>query len=478
MSSSSRVLSRPLSRRKFLRLGAVGLALAARPRALAEGGAPELLSGRKKNLLLIPCDDLGRYLGCTGHPVVRTPRLDELAARGTLFPNAVCQFPVCGPSRASFMTGMRPDTSGHTDQAHDLYQVSPDALSLATWLRRHGHETVRIGKLYNEWNNSHAPEWSRLLPPAAGRRPRTLEEGEVRGGATEEQRRAWVFDWRITEGNGDDLPDAREIDALLAWLKMRGSGEPFMAGLGLHSPHAPHVAPQSCTDLYPLESIALAPSWRPDYRLPRDAWEGRGPALEEVFSDEDRRRYRQLYYAQVSHLDRQLGRLIDALEQAGRLRDTTLVLFGDHGYNLGERGSWGKNVLWRESLQTPLLIVDPELPGGRVCPRSVELLDLAPTLTALLGLPSLPRAEGVSLLPWIEDGARPLAKPALAQCRRGSGFDRCVIEDEWHYLRFAGERGPEILTRQDAADPRSERNLATDPACAERIARYRMLCPI
>ena len=464
------------------------------------GGAITCAAGdaRKPNVLFIAVDDLNTRIGCYGDRVARTPNLDRLALRGVRFDRAYCQFPLCNPSRVSLLLGRYPTTTGTIDFARPAL-LGRDWVTLTEHFRTSGYEVQLRGKIY------HYPE---PMPWSAGEEAVLKEQETHRKMMADRTRwepyrtlapppthwvemlRTWANVFHPVPGDQKidaetntkdyewpaDVKNAKQALALLSqWAQ---SGKPFFLGLGFYKPHVPLVAPKRFFDLYPPEQMPLpadfAPTPTADDSVPRHALRYNLDLFyEERPTPERAKAAIAAYYACISFMDEQLGIVLDALERL-RLRDNTvIVLWGDHGWHLGEKGMWAKGTLFDVSARAPLIIVDPRLKtAGQACPRTVEFVDIYPTLVDLCGLSTPPGLEGRSLTPLLNNPTATRDKPAFSVVARESWLGRSIRTEHWCYTEWDdGRYGVELYDQQ--ADPREMKNLAPDPKRAATVAELR-----
>ncbi len=417
------------------------------------------------NVLLIVVDDLRHDVVGPEGTAVHTPNIDALAARGTRFELAFAQSTVCNPSRASMLTGLRPDATGvHSNQAH-LLETRPDAVTLPALFRRNGYRTVRLGKIYHTRERlEHPDDWDEVR---YGKPTRLGQEGEGRLLSGER----WPqFRWLAANGTDEDQPDG-QIARWAADFLARPPEEPFFLAVGFYKPHDPWVAPKRYFDLYPLDSITLHRDPDGMSPTPADALGGPwAPAFAE-FTDRERRDFVRAYFATTSFVDAQVGKLLDALERHGHANDTVVVFVSDHGLHLGERGWWHKNTLYDVSARAPLAIVPPGRGGaGGTSAAIVELIDIVPTLADLAGLDAPEGVHGRSLVPLLDDPVRPFKAAAFTQLRRRDRFGRSVRTERWRYIEWEDDAARRELF-DHRADPGEFFDLAGDPEHAEVVAR-------
>ena len=433
----------------------------------------------RPNVLLIMADDLNNDMGTFGHPVVRTPNLDRLAARGVRFDRAYNQFPLCSPSRVSMMTGLRPDTTRIYDLQTDFRTILPDVVTLPQLFKRNGYVAVRVGKIYH-YGNPGQIGTSGLDDPAswdAVVNPRGVDKDEetvltnllpARGlGSTLAYYASPASDEQHTDGKV-----ATETIALLEQHKDR----PFFIAAGFYRPHCPYIAPKKYFDMYPLDRITL-----PKY-TPKDLDDVPPPALwtrppNWDVPEQGLRESIRAYYASISFLDAQVGRVLEALERLKLAGNTIVVFASDHGYHLGERGQWMKMSLFERSARNPLIVAGPRVARG-ISTRIVELVDVYPTLGELAGL-SLPAGlQGRSLRPLLDDPKARWDRPAFTQVTRGPANARfmgySVRTERWRYIEWdEGNRGVQLY--DESSDPDEMRNLAADPKHKAVVAEMREL---
>jgi len=466
------------TRRQFLHLGvaagaaALGGCVVGGPEA-SKAGRDEVKEenrdakkrDRRPNVLFIAVDDLRHDCGCWGHPLVRTPNIDRLAASGTRFDRSYCQYPICNPSRSSFLTGLRPDTTQVLSNRTPLRSKLPDVVTLPQLFRQNGYFTARLGKIFHGgFDDARSWDVSKDLKPTP-----TGHKGEGRnltGGTLR-----WCA-WRAAEGGDADQPDGQLAAAAIRLLE-QDRDRPFFIGLGFHKPHDPFVAPKRYFDLYPLARLHLP-------ETPPDATAAPEPAFSQGFarafagfSDRDRREFMRAYYACTTFMDAQLGKVLGALDRLGLAESTVIVFLSDHGYHLGERGWWNKNTLFEHSCRSPLIV---RVPGvgtpGQATQRLVEFVDIYPTLTELCGLPAPKGLEGRSIVPLLRDPGRAWKEAAFTQVRRGTFAGYTVRTERWRYTEWdGGKRGVELYDHR--TDPGEWHNVAQDGSHKEVCAALR-----
>jgi len=432
----------------------------------------------KPNVLMIAIDDLNDWVGpltgdSGGHPRVRTPHMDRLAARGVTFTNAHCQSPLCNSSRTSILTGLRPTTTG-------VYALGPwfrtlpryeDWVTLPQHFQRNGYVTMTTGKVYHD-----------ACPPGPVRKdgPEFSRWG-FKGGFNPRPKQPFVkgtghplVDWGVYPERDEQQDDWKVADWAIEQLKDPPTDKPFFLSVGFRHPHVPLYASQKWFDLYPTDKQLLPPfladdrddtprySWYLHWRLPE-------PRLKWVREHGEWENKVRAYLASVSFADAMVGRVLRTLHDEGLADNTIVVLWSDHGYHLGEKEITGKNTLWRESTRVPLIFAGPGVKAKGKCAQPAELLDVYPTLVDLCGLPPRDGLDGRSLSPQLNDVAAKRDAPAI--CTHGPG-NHAVITDKWRYIRYAD--GSEELY-DTVNDPREWWNVAGDKSLADvkaQLARH------
>jgi uncharacterized sulfatase len=425
-------------------------------------------------------DDLRPAMGCYGDAQAKTPNLDRLAARGVRFDRAYVQYPVCNPSRTSFMTGLRPDTTKVLGNNVQFRTTLPDVVTLPQHFRKSGYFTASLGKVFHRGGTMEElkPEmddpasWDLSRYYQATPLGNTGEGRNLTGGTL-----AWCR-WLAAEGGDEDQPDgqiARDAVRLLEERSQKQLAGPFFLAVGFHKPHDPFVAPEKYFAMYPLESCT--PPTDPPDQSPAPKQALGGGALADAFAkftDAERREFIRAYRAGASFTDAQIGRVLDALDRL-KLADRTVVIFiGDHGYHLGERGWWNKNTLFELSARVTLFIASPGTKSaGKSSPRVVEFVDLYPTLLDLCGLAPPPHAlAGRSLRPLLDDPAAASDHPAVSLVRRGKITGRSIRTARWRYTEWdEGRAGAELYDHD--ADAGEHHNLAADPAHGATVAELK-----
>ena len=441
-----------------------------------------LFAQDRPNVLLLVSDDLAATLGSYGHPQAKTPHLDAFAKTGVRFSKAYCQFPHCNPSRASMLSGLRPNTTRVTDNADNLYQNLPGITTLPRHFKNHGYATARCGKIFHlgipTGNESmdDVGAWDFGTPfkderpyPKARESEVTVKTGKKQG-----------LPWKEIPGGDELLVDGTFARTAVQWLEKRDAAKPFFLAVGFHRPHLPLVAPAKYFDQYPLEDITLPPEPEDDESdIHEPARNGAVPGYAMTATAEQRRAAIRAYLACVSYVDAQAGYVLDALKRLGLDENTIVIFVSDHGWHLGEHKLWHKRSLFEESARVPLIMRVPQGPkAGGVCGAPVELVDLFPTLVELAGLPQpAQKLEGATLKPLLLDPSAAVREAAFTQARRGANAEhwgRSVRTSRWRCTEWdEGRNGIELYDHE--TDPGEFTNLATDPRYAETLQQLRTL---
>jgi iduronate 2-sulfatase len=436
------------------------------PNAQAPAGKP--------NVLLIMADDLNNDLGAFGHPVVKTPNLDRLAARGVRFDRAYTQFPLCSPSRVSLLTGLRPDSTRVHDLQTDFRKILPDVVTLPQAFKQNGYVSARVGKIYH-YGNPGQIGTSGLDDPASWDEfvnPKGIDKDEETKltNLTPTRGLGSALAYYASPAADEEHTDGKVAAETIALIE-KHKGRPFFIGAGFYRPHCPFIAPKKYFDLYPLEAVP-APAALPDSWIPPPARFTIPPnwGINELGQRETIR----AYFASITFLDANVGRLLDALDRLGLTDNTIVVFISDHGYHLGEHGQWMKQTLFERSARAPLIVAGPGVASaGRATSRIVEFLDVYPTLAALAGVRPPNGLQGRSLVPLLKNPDATWDHPAITQVRRGpaaSGYMGYSIRTEkWRYTEWQqGKRGAELY--DEVADPKESMNLVMDPQHQKVVA--------
>ena len=446
---------------------------------------------RKPNVLFIVSDDLNCSLGCYGDPVVQSPQIDRLAARGVRFAAAHCNYPVCNASRASLLSGKRPDTTGVVDNKTPPRTHLKDSVMLPEHFRHNGYRVIKVGKIFHTGDEFEDPRsWDvdiREEPAAKNPPPEQILRPQGERGVILRARDEETWDGFVARKAAALLEDAAK------------QGRPFFVAAGFRRPHAPYIAPEKYFALYepdrlkprpcPPEHLANIPDLALTYRLGGARFPEKRPGDTMA-----------AYYASISFMDAQVGLLLDTLDRLKLWDNTIVVFFGDHGYHLGEHGGlWHKMCLFEETTRVPLIVAAPRLGRNAVASGLVELVDLFPTLAELCGLKPPGDLEGTSFMPLLANPARDWKRAVFTVVSRGRGaageqldvskllpeattggadldvsyMGRTVLtQDRWRYTEWP-DGGMELYNHND--DPFEYANLAKSPSAAGRLVQMQKL---
>lgn len=454
---------------------------------LAVGGGVQSPPIERPNVLFISIDDMRLELGAYGAPHVQTPHMDRLAAEGVILLQAHCQYPQCAPSRSSVFTGRRPDTTKVFDVFTHFRPALPDVLTLPQLFKQQGYQARSLGKVYHtnlddpaSWSVPHwEPDMHPLHyanPETRARLQRRREETAAMPGLTPRQRAQAAYGpaYEAQDGPDSDHHDGQVTDQAVAALREYAqNGTGFFLAVGYRKPHLPFVAPKKYWDRYDPDAIPLAdndrvPAGAPPYG-PVDGGEFRAyenmPVYPTRLSDHEARRLRHGYYACVTFVDEQVGRLLAEMEELGLSDNTLVVLWSDHGYHLGELAHWGKWSPYEWDTRSPLIFKGPRVPAGVATNALVEFVDIYPTVAALAGLPvAEDELEGVSMEPLFHAPDRPWKTAVFTQVLR--------LLPEGSLMATSMRTATHRLTRWTAADnPADQRYLELYDLTADSVER-------
>lgn len=429
-------------------------------------------AAKRPNVLIIMSDDMRTELGCYGVAGIKTPHIDQLAAQSVRFERNYVQYPLCNPSRASILTGRYPTATGVLSNNEWLGARHPDWDTLPAYFKKQGYTTLRTGKIFHGTFDDTAA-WHE------GGTPRPDGDGDRKGGSKQQ---ASVSDRIVVlEGEGESHGDYKSATQAIKYLRdHRNDAQPFLVACGFSKPHSPPTAPKKFFDLYDVNKIPLPPDFASKPTVPagfpaRSVPERNGDLfIGREASEQAAREMKRAYWASVSFVDAQVGRVLAALDELGLRENTIIVFWGDHGYHLGEKGKWSKhNSLWEIALRTPYMISAPGVSAnGKACPRIVESLSLFPTLIELCGLPKIAGIQGVSVVPLLRNPDAAWNHPALSVMSAQGALGRSVRTDRWRYADWAGGKEGAMLIDLEK-DPVGTKNLATDPAHASVVAEMK-----
>lgn len=488
-----------MKRREFIKLAGTSAA------AGLVYGSPafslSLHSERRPNVLFIIVDDLRPELSCYEVDQIKTPNIDRFARQALVFNRAYCPQSICNPTRASLLTGKRPDSLRVWDNRTHFRKKNPGIVTLPQVFKMQGYQTISVGKVFHG-TLPDRPSWSfHRLPPVGYRfymSRETLDRQKVREEAARRQgySQAWInFYLRGPATEAFDAPDNYYRDGVLTEIAIEmlsefAAKQPFFLAVGFSKPHLPYVAPQQYWDLYRRKDIRLAPNnfmpkgsppfainsltelkCHEDFVLVPNPREGRIP-------EDKARLLKHGYYACVSFIDAQIGRILDTLKTLGLEENTIVVVLGDNGYKLGEHGSWTKMTNYEIDVRCPLIISVPGRtnPGGFTS-ALVELVDLYPTLCELAGLQTPADLEGLSFVPLLQDPGRPWKLAAFSQYPRGFSnrfMGRSMRTDRHRYIEWRERFDNRLIAAElydHETDPQENSSIAGDPRHKELVGQ-------
>lgn len=444
--------------------------------ALGSLAATPCRGAEKLNVLMIAVDDLRPELGCYGVSQIRSPQIDKLAARGVVFQRAYCQQAVCSPSRTSLLTGARPDTTQVYDLETHFRNKIPNVVTLPQHFKNHGYFTAGMGKIYHgglddraSWTEPHwTPKKAVTYSDPANRVPAGSPK-TVRGAP-----------WEKASGDDGDFHDGFVANYAIETLG-RVKDQPFFLAVGFIRPHLPFVAPAKYWDLYPADSILPAPLAARPKDAPAFALSNFGelrayqnmPKTGPV-TEADAKMLRHGYYASVSYMDAQVGRVLAELERLGLAEKTIVVLWGDHGWKLGEYGEWCKHTNFELDARVPLIVSAPGMAQGKSARALTEFVDIYPSLCDLADLPLPEHLEGSSFAPVLADPTIVGKPAAFGQYPRKNLMGYTMRTDRYRYTRWVERKQPEKIVAVELydheTDPGETTNIAGVDAQAEVLA--------
>lgn len=414
-------------------------------------------AAKRPNVLFIAVDDLNDWIGCLGgHPQTKSPHIDALAERGLLFTRSYCAAPACNPSRCALMNGKRPWTSGVYVNPQDWRKAMPDVLTMPQHFRNNGYTAVGCGKIYHG-RYDHDPSWDTYRHKGGDPKPtqKVLKNPHSRAGG---------IVWGVLDVPDSEMNDYKMVDYAAEFLA-KEHDDPFFLACGIYRPHMPWQVPRKYYEMYPLDSIQLPKTMPGDLDdLPAAGRKMAKPQGDHatITKTDNWKHAVQAYLASITFADAQIGRLLKALDESEHADDTIVILWGDHGWHLGEKEHWRKFALWEEATRAPLMISAPGVtkPGSK-SGRTVDFMSVYPTLCDLCGIPIPEHCEGPSLVPLLKNPEAEWDRPAITTHGRGN---HAVRSERFRYIRY--ENGDEELYDHDA-DPLEWTNLATNSAFVE-----------
>lgn len=443
----------------------------------------------KPNVLFIAVDDLRPELGCYGNAKIKSPNIDALASRGLRFDHAYCQLALCNPSRSSLLSGRRPESLGVFDLKTFLRDKNLDVVTLPELFKNNGYRSLSFGKIFHTTNGNHEDpkSWSEKAwkpghsPAAKGTAPVNAPGGDA--APKEDDEGAFHRDELPAEARDcgdDDLADGKIARAAIKALAAERD-KPFFLAVGFNKPHMPFLAPKRYWDLYDPKDIPLAmnpslPDGAPAFAS-NDASELRrynGVPVSGPIPDDMARHLVHAYYACVSYTDAQVGRVLAQLDKLGLRENTIVILWGDHGYQLGEHGTWNKRTNWEICTRVPMILSTPKQPPasvGKSTAALVEFIDVYPTLVELCGLPAPAKLEGKSFVPLLADPAAPWKAAAFSVYQKnvpelgGTALGRAMRTQRYRLIEWSGKtEGKRVYELYDhESDPQENTNVANRP---------------
>jgi len=424
------------NRRDFLKATGLITAGVLAPTSLSAGEPRE-----RPNVLFIAVDDLRPELGCYGHKWIRSPHIDKMAAQGIVFSRAYCQVAVCGASRASLLTGLRPTPKRFLNYLTRAEKDAPGAMTLPQEFRKNGYHCISNGKIFHHKDDTADRSWSEpsWRPPTSGLTFLDPKSKTMIGG---QKKRGPVFEAPDVPDNA--YPDGQIADKTINDLKrMKKQGMPFFLACGFMKPHLPFYAPKKYWDLYDRKKIVVADNQYPPEKAPKSlkgsgeihSYHNRNITFN---SDEWHRSCRHGYYACVSYVDAQVGRIMQTLDTLGLRENTVVILWGDHGWHLGEHNFWGKHNVMHLATNAPMIVAGPGVKAGQKSDRLVEFVDIYPSLCDMAGMTTVNKElQGTSFKPLLSAPGRPWKKAAFSKF----GPAVSLITDRYNYAEFKnGER--------------------------------------
>jgi arylsulfatase A-like enzyme len=448
---------------------------------------------QRPNVLFVISDDLNCRIGCYGDPVAQTPHLDRLARLGVRFAQAYCQFPLCNPTRSSVLSGRYPTSTGVLDNDTWL-TLAAGQQTLPEYFAAHGYAVEQFGKIHHGANRGFRPGDPRPEKTAKGvklnwvtadeRARQQADDPDYWGTHHSPYRNmrveqpeiyAWANEFGPLPADDPGPDSATANNALRSLRKLAAGNKPFFLAVGFVKPHVPLKAPQKFFDLYDPAQMPLPADFAnepsgPQATPPDELRANIDLYTARRFSEAEAREAIRAYYACVTYLDEQLGRVLDELEQLGVAKNTIIVLWGDHGWHLSEKGMWAKGTTFEVAARGPLFIADPRFrTAGQTCRRVVQYLDMYPTLADLCGLPQPDWLEGTSLRPLLENPEAAWNRPAFTVQSRGWFIGRSIRTERWRYTEWdEGRRGAMLFDHEQ--DPHEMHNLIKDPAQQHVVA--------
>jgi arylsulfatase A-like enzyme len=463
------------------------------------------------NVLFIAVDDLRPELGCYGFSQIKSPNIDKLASQGLQFNRAYCQFALCNPSRSSLLTGRRPETIRVYDLETFVRTHAPDVVTLPQLFKNNGYEARSVGKIFHVTNGNHEDNISWSTRPwqnprndkpvarnpvpvdangkAVAAKPDRVKKGKRKISDEPFEPRANMLPYESPDVADNKLLDG-EIAEKAVSVMNEVKDKPFFLGVGFHKPHMPWIAPKKYYDMYEDSDIHLAefqelPDGAPAFAS-NEAGEFRsykGIPKEGKIPDEKQREAIHSYFACISYMDAQVGKVLAELDRLGLRKNTVVILWGDHGYQLGEHGTWNKRTNWEVCARVPLMISVPgQRHAGEKANALVELVDMYPTLAELCHLDPPAGLEGKSFVPLVENPQAEWKQGAFTTYYKplpemGKGFGRAMRTDRYRFVEWSGPKSKKVVRElyDEMNDPLEKVNIADRPENAELVAKLAAL---
>ena len=451
----------------------------------------------RPNVLFIVCDDLNTHVSTSDYPYISTPAFDALAESGMTFKRAYCQYPVCGPSRASFLSGLYPESTGVINNTADMREKRPGTMTMPQAFREQGYWTAATGKIFHnakmDPGDAVWDERAFFLNDEMPLEKQARKAFEQKYGSIEdrENKKAWrafllkyapqtmnqTPGWGPSGLSDEQHRDGKNAMQARAWIEQKSFGDkPFFMAVGIHKPHVPFLAPDKYFEMYPKAELKYGstPSNFWD-TVPISAISRRYSAFGFDLGVENhdlRREYMQAYHACISFIDAQIGSIFEGLKEQGLWDNTIVVLTSDHGYHLGEHFVWGKVTLFEICDRVPLLIRVPgKTTDGSVTQGLTELVDVFPTLAELCDVNIPDDVQGRSLVPMLKDPQAPGKEVAYTVVTRGKNLGRAIRTERWRYAKWMD--GEELYDLQN--DIEEHHNLSGVKEHANTLKKMRSL---
>jgi iduronate 2-sulfatase len=463
------------------------------------------ISTKKKNILFIAIDDLRPELNCYGASYMKTPNIDRLAKQGLLFENAYCQQAVCAPSRNSIMTGLRPDAIKIYDLGTFFRKTVPNIVTLPQQFKNNGYISETVGKIYHTGHGNQDDELSWSVPSwNIGQKINSLKRIR-RNDTTRLESSSPKINNKLLPYYKSNAPEKQMVDAIIAEIAterihtLKNQDKPFFLAVGFKLPHLPFVAPAKYWNLYNPNDIII-----PEKTEPKGAskhafirWSGELQKYHGIEQYKDKaylpddlsRNLIHGYYSSVSMVDAQVGKLLDALEKSGLRENTIIVLWGDHGWKLGEYGMWSKHSNSELDTRSPLIISAPDFPKGKTSESLAELIDVYPTLCDLSGIEKPNHLQGKSLVPILKNSKATVKHIAMSQYPRGKFIDNdktkqeimgySITDGHYRFTRWQSSENPKLIIDKELYDHKNSRidstNLANSKKYSKELIRMEIL---